>query len=203
MSNLGANAATAVDKQVTISDDGSARVTYEMPAGVSFTPPATEGGLPLRSYDVRTRKGKTTVTVLYTSPESQRFRITAPPGTVTRSSDGTAQELPIETHPDYSAGQSEAEGVPVVNGNLKPGVQSYLVPGIAYTRTEVKSAFTFSQANLTASVGKRNAPAGLSGPTAGRWLKTAIRVDQAGGVVNVSETWQYAPQGWDEDIYPD
>jgi hypothetical protein len=50
-------------------------------------------------------------------------------------------------------------------------------------------------------VGTRNAPTGMTSPTAGRWLKMRLSIRKSGNVVEKSETWQYASAGWDDHIY--
>ena len=196
---IGDDVAVIVDK--TTSTDNTIRIVWEMKSTLSFTPPSTDGGIPLQAYDARISGGKKIVTASYSNTPPSR--IPGAPGTITRDSDGTAQELPIETHPGYSGGESEESGVPVINGNEKPGVQSYLVPGIIYRRTEVKSTSSFTEAALTGGVGFRSAPTGVTAPTANAWLKTGITVSETGTGTIVTETWQFSERGWDTDIYPD
>ena len=200
MSVIGLNGQTIVDQNVTVSTDPQGIVTYEMPAGHSFSVPATgPNGLPLRSYSERIAGGKKTITASYVSA-SAPSRSPPPVGTVTRSSDGTAQEIPIRLHP-LCSNPEDLDEPPIIGGTAKPGVESYLVPGIIYTRSEVLSSATWTQANLVSGVGGLFAPTGITGATSGRWLKTGRTVTETGEGTTVTDTWQYSPVGWDTDIY--
>ena len=198
MSVIGLDGETIVDRNVTVSTDPQGIVTYEMPAGHAFSVPATgPNSLPLRSYAERIAGGKKTITANYTRRPG---REPDPVGTVTRSSDGTAQEIPIRLHP-LCSNPEDLDEPPIIDGVAKPGVESYLVPGIIYTRSEVLSSATWTETNLVSGVGELSAPTGITGATTGRWLKTGRTVTETGEGTTVTDTWQYSPVGWDTDIY--
>lgn len=144
--------------------------------------------------------------VIISGPNTVSGGGTPPPaGTVWFEADANPIEIPIEQHPDYSTSESEkyedGRYIPLINGNPKPGVEAYQVPQPTFTRYEILSSFTFSEANIVSAVGTRNAPTGMTSPTANCWLKTRLSVRQNGTVFEKSETWQYASAGWDTDIY--
>ena len=160
--------------------------------------------------------GYETIELVYSDPVAGNVA-TPPVGTVLYEADANAVERPIEQHPSFSAGASiyDVNGVlttgasttgtlvtPYVGG-LKYGVTSYLVPAPTFTRTEILSSFTFSEANIVAAVGTRNAPTGMTSPTANKWLKTRLSIRKTGKVIEKSETWQSSEPGktWDTDIY--
>lgn len=131
--------------------------------------------------------------------------ITPPVGTIWYEADANPIEIPIERHPNYTYSESQkyedGRYIPLINGNPKPGVESYMVPQPTFTRYEIVNSFTFSEANIISAVGTRNAPTGMTSPTANKWLKMRLGVRQTGNVYEKSETWQYASAGWDTDIY--
>lgn len=200
MSVIGLDGETIVDQIVTVSTDPQGIVTYEMPAGHSFSVPITgPNSLPLRSYSERIAGGKKTVTASYV-PASASRRGSPPVGTVNRSSGGTAQEIPIRLHPLCSNPENPDEP-PIINGVAKPGVESYLVPGVIYTRSEVLNSAIWTEANLISGLGALSAPTGITGASANKWLKVARDVSETGDGTTITDTWQYAPDGWDTDIY--
>jgi hypothetical protein len=156
------------------------------------------------NFDPTPGGGYETVELVYAPNDPPSFN-TAPAGTITYEADANAIEIPIQQHPSYSPGTSyrDADGVfhAFLGANEKIGVEAYLLPQPTFTRTEVLSSFTFSEANIISGVGTINAPTGMTSPTAGKWLKTRLSVRKSGSVVEKSESWQYASGGWDADIY--
>ena len=196
---IGASTGTITSQTVTVGENGNGRIVYEMPFSSTVTPPLTLGVLPRRSVQTQTQGGKKTVTAIYSENPLDLSITPSPNRAVIRSTDATAQEVPIEQHPDYSDAQSEAEGVPVVNGEPKPGVVSYLVPGAIYRRSEYATTANFS--GMATNLGKRDTPTG--GPSiGGGWIKTGIQIDEnEDGSMVRTETWLWSPNGWDTDIY--
>jgi hypothetical protein len=159
------------------------------------------------NFDPNPGGGYETVTLVYAPPNPMNWQ-SPPPVTVTYETDANDIEIPIQQHPNYDAGNSvldEAGNLVTAAlnpGGLKPGVTSYIVPQPTFTRTEVLSSFTFSEANIILNVGKRIAPTGMTSPTTSAWLKTRLSIRKNGNVVEKSESWQYASGLWDADIYP-
>ena len=120
--------------------------------------------------------------------------LTQQSGTTIRESEAAVQEVPIEKKAGITDIQLDA---------LKAdGVKSFFLPSITYSRSEFKGSFTFSETNLVEGVGLiDDTPNGITGPTAGRWLKTSLSVRKAGSDVEVRETWQYDTAGWDSVLY--
>jgi hypothetical protein len=144
--------------------------------------------------------------VIVTGPEkSINTSVTPPVGTIWFEADANPIEIPIEQHPNYSSSESQkyedGRYIPLINGNAKKGVESYLVPQPTFTRYEILNSFTFSETNIISAVGTRNAPTGMTSPTGNKWLKMRLSVRQTGNIYEKSETWQYASAGWDQDIY--
>lgn len=122
-----------------------------------------------------------------------------PEGHVTSVS-ANALEIPISHHDDWVQGWDDT----------KKGVESYLSPQptVAFTWTE--DNFSWTEANVIGNVGKREKPiAGgdsevLEGATLANWLHVGREITQIGdGAVNITDSWQYAANGWDTDIYDD
>jgi hypothetical protein len=178
---------TAVTNALGDADPADATIVLQ---SINFNP--TPGG------------GYETVELVY-GPPTPSTGHTPPVGTVTQDADANAIEIPIQQHPDYSAGTSyrDKDGVfhAFLGAHEKIGVESYLVPQPTYTRTEVLSSFTFSEANIISAVGTINAPTGVASPTTNAWLKTRLGIRKNGNVIEKSETWQYASGLWDTDIY--
>jgi hypothetical protein len=155
-------------------------------------------------FDPNPGGGYETVVLTY-EPSTPGDASTGPVGTITFETDANAMAFPIEQHPGFQPSSSLYENgvliTPYVGTALKPGVMEYYIPQPTFTRTEVLSSFTFSEANIISAVGTRNAPTGMTGPTAGKWLKMRLAVRKSGNVVEKTETWQYASGGWDTDIY--
>jgi hypothetical protein len=164
------------------------------------------------NFDPTPGGGYETVELVY-APSTPGDPSTGPVGTVTLEADANAIEVPIQQHPNYYGSDSyrDAEGVfhaflkaggGAPGGTDNPGVESYMVPQPTFTRTEVLSSFTFTEANIISAVGTRNAPTGMTSPTADRWLKMRLSIRKSGNVVEKSESWQYASAGWNTLIYP-
>jgi hypothetical protein len=165
------------------------------------------------NFDPNPGGGFETVELVY-EPSSPGDPSTGPVGTITFEADSNAIEVPIQQHPNIylSSCYRDEDGVyhaflsPSAPGARDtavdhPGVESYLVPQPTFTRTEVLSSFTFTEANIISAVGTRNAPTGMTSPTADKWLKMRLSLRKSGNVVEKAETWQYAAAGWDTSIY--
>jgi len=194
---IGASTGNITSQTVTLGENGNGRIVYEMPVASSVSPPATLEGLRRRSISTQTQGGKKTVTAIYSEQPINVQNRPSPDKTVIRSTDATAQELPIRQHP-LCSNKEELDDPPIINSVAKPGVESYLVPGVIYRRSEWFETTTFAGA-LT-NLGKRNIPPTLSGTN--QWLKTGIQIDEnADGSMIRTETWLWSPTGWDTDIY--
>ena len=195
---IGASTGNITSQTVTLGENGNGRIVYEMPVASSVSPPATLEGLRRRSISTQTQGGKKTVTAIYSEQPINVQNRPSPDKTVIRSTDATAQELPIRQHP-LCSNKEELDEPPIIGGQAKPGVESYLVPGAIYRRSEWFASATF--ANMATNLGKRNDPTG--GPSiGGGWLKTGIQIDEnADGSMIRTETWLWSPTGWDTDIY--
>lgn len=118
--------------------------------------------------------------------------VTTPPAdTEIKSADGNAIEIPIEQNPNYDTGWATS----------KAGVTSYLSPQPVYTYEKVYASFVWSEANIIGTVGTRQAPTGMTSPTANKWLHAGRQIVEQGESVIVRDTYQYAANGWDTDIY--
>lgn len=136
--------------------------------------------------------GATNAELTYTYEPSADAEVV---GTVIQEIDSNPIDIPVG---DAKEGLSAA----VIAAKKKEGIEAILRPQPIYRRTEILASFTFSEANAINDVGKiDNTPAGLTSPTAGKWLKVGFVVRTAGAVVEQAETWQYAENGWDTDFY--
>jgi len=136
---------------------------------------------------------KAELTLTY-SPVNTTYEVLPPVGTVIQEIDANAIDIPIAKNPNLTS-QDIAQ-------KKKKGVEAYIAPQPIYRRTEILSSFTFKEANAIDDVGKiDNSPKDLSTPTAGKWLKMGQTVRAVGDKFEQTETWQYASNGWDTDIY--
>ena len=209
---IGADAATKVQRQRRRTADGRIVDTYTMPpgqlatflAGFTFGSTAVDG-LVLAEIDETQQGGSVKVALTFVPPATYTKSFGGTSVTM-KEGDSNATEIPIWQHPDCSNADGWRDNeIPIVGGNGKSGnVQAYLVPAPTYSTNRVVNSFTWSQTNIIDKVGKRQAPTGLTGATAARWLKTAFVPTEEGDVVRIRETWQYNPVGvWDADIYED
>lgn len=144
------------------------------------------------------------------------------------SLDGTTTDEKIEAHPElqmlvekyFPAGTSLKSAVnsegrvifPVtlsVNGQETPnplhGIETYLLPGLVWTRTRVQQEFPVG---LTRQLGKVGVPprgsAGQRVPSdAGpEWIMARLKADWRGNVWRISESWlNSGPNGFPPDVY--
>lgn len=125
-----------------------------------------------------------------------------PDGDPVIEGDSNAIEIPIEQHPSYSGSWTDKEGI-----------DSYLSPQPTATFTwyvEATPDAICTEAVRVKNVGKRVKPAGVKDPSTSpyKWLKTGRRIRGVGVRPNgskiweVSESYQYASDGWDTDLYP-
>lgn len=154
--------------------------------------------------------GFETVELVYGPPNPMSMN-TPTVGTITYEADANVLEIPIQQHPNFYSGKLEDDGSYTANlhdwgqsgpGTDFPGLQSYLVPQPIFSRTEILSSFTFTEANIISNVGKICAPTGMTSPTSGAWLKTRLSVRKNGNIIEKSESWQYASAGWESYVYP-
>ena len=128
-------------------------------------------------------------------PDNWSSSLIGPVGSVQRSADANPLEVPVAKSPNSP---SDAE----IEDAVKDGIEAVLVPMPVYRRMEVKSSFTWTQANIIGSVAKiDNTPEGMTSPDSGKWLTTEHRVSEKGGVVEEEYGWQYNPTGWDTTLY--
>lgn len=167
---------------------------------------STKSGLYLADITVRRNKGVSRIDLEYTTIEELTNRYIG--DSTIKGSEAASVERSIFEHPDCSNKEERNTGaVPVVGGNLKPGVESYLTPSITYTYTENVDSFTFSEANVVDGVGGLSDPTGMTSPTAGSWLKVSKSVQSNGESYTITETWQHRGYSngtagvWDPDIY--
>ena len=125
-------------------------------------------------------------------------------GTITKEGDSNVIEIPIGQHPAATS-QNYDEANKIGIGDWE-GVESWLSPQPIYKRTEVLSAFEFTEANLVQNVGKlfttlQMSNKGLIGATDKKWLKMSLNVTEQGDEFSKTESWQFADRGWDDVIY--
>ena len=156
----------------------------------------------LQPYTPTIEKGKVLVELSYEVPEisiNNTFGGTTPPppvGTDTRRADANPTEVPLEQSGNWSNSWVDPTDL-----NWKQGIEGFIKPQPTYSYTYI-SAFTWSQANLVENVGKRQAPTGLAGADANKWLlmnRSANEIDDT--LTEITETWQFAENGWDTDLY--
>lgn len=134
--------------------------------------------------------------------------------------DGTTSEDPIESHPNYPALVEIYQGDPdeqtgrarwprllgdAESGeqrrNPMHGVESYLVPGLVWTRRRVSRVLPGS---LVAGLGTIETPPGRPPELQGNrnWLKVRARATWRGNVWQIEESWLLSgPEGWVPEMY--
>ena len=210
MSVLGTNGGTITKRTRKYSADGSLVKTVEMPAAYESTYLATiaigdtDSGFILAEISSDVQGGKCVVTQTYVTASAYTIRYGGT-GDPVLDGDTNATEERIELHPLYSGGLSDSYGYPVLtsSGNNYgfKGVESYLKPMTTYRRTTIESSFTWSESNLVSGVGECSAPTGLTGATSTKWLKIARIPTTQGDKTQLTEVWQYNPNGWAGILY--
>lgn len=151
---------------------------------------STYANAKLKSVAFEPLPGTAGIATLFFEPESLSFAV----GTVIKEIDSNAIEVPIRRN--IVANDAEKDAALVL------GQEAFLSPQPVYIRTEIISAFTFNEASAIDDVGKiDNTPDGLATPTAGKWLKTSNVVRSTGDNFELRESWQYASEGWNTDLY--
>lgn len=144
------------------------------------------------------------VDIVYETPDFS-YELNKAAGTVTQSGDSNVQSIPLEQHPNWT----DTLKAKRIEGGTLEGVTSFYSPQPVYTREEVLSSFTWTEAGLIGAVGKTATAAtmaakGLAAATENYWLQTQLALRQVGTTVVKTEKWQYAGpplEGWDTDIY--
>ncbi len=109
---------------------------------------------------------------------------------------GTQDDTPIEGNDNYSASWATS----------KPGVTSFIKGGAVFRKTvALKLDYVFNADELTQHVGKRQAPENLVGAYADKkyWLRLPNNCRSAGGYLEFTAEWKFAPDEVDTDIYLD
>lgn len=177
-------------------DRGRAQVVYEyycLASSVIALLPAYNAAAPDSQYASLLRRevqaaphepGGVILTVIYREPGGS-----TPPavGDITIETNSTLNEVPIE----QIVGITEAE----LNAARAKNVKTVLRFPVVVTRREVVSSVTLSEANLIADVGTRQAPTGVTSPTANAWVKTG-KAYSIGDVITLTETWAYDVDLW-------
>lgn len=158
-------------------------------------------GLVLSDITIRRAKGFNRYDLKYVTAE-ELVQIQYGGTGTSKSSDVSSYEEPIEQHPGYDDGQSEAEGVPIVSGKKMEGVTGYLKPATTYSKTTITNSESFSELNLTSGVGDLGTPDGVTGATGTNWLKVGKSITPVGDKYQTVETWQFLPGGWEPLLYP-
>lgn len=146
---------------------------------------------------------KTEISLIY-EPANTTFETLPAVGTVIQEIDGNAIEIPIAKNPFVSPGAG-------ILAQKEDGVEAYLSPQPIYRRTEILNSFSFDQDagagadsifEVTSTVGViDNSPEGITNPETGKWLKVGYNARSVGDKYEKLETWQYASNGWDTNIY--
>lgn len=75
------------------------------------------------------------------------------------------------------------------------GHQSLPLYGMEYTYTQLDASFTWSEANIIASLQSTGSPTGITSPTAGKWELTGKEIDESDDQTIIREHWRYAGAG--------
>ena len=102
-------------------------------------------------------------------------------------------EIPLDDARLVTSGLLTAQQV---KDKIAAGYQTHGVGTIEYTYTEYLSSFTWSESNLTSSVGDTEAPAEMTSATASKWMLVGLNIREQGDVVEKSRTWRFNKLGW-------
>lgn len=130
-----------------------------------------------------------------------------PVGTVILEADSNTIDIPIGQHPSALShfppvyDQEKQTGV----GDWE-GIEAYLSPQPIFTRTEIISSFTFSEANIIKNVACRMTGAlmaleGMTGATDDKWLQVQLSIKAQGDSYEKTKRFQYDSAGWNDEIY--
>lgn len=194
-----------VTYDVMIDSAEAALAAASLTFGESYGAPYTDSRL--REIEIAKDPNSPTNAIVsvfyYPDPWTSRVPERIPAvGTITLEGDSNAIKIPIEQHADWSS-TIRAKRVP---GGALEGVTHYLSPQPVFRRGEILDAFTWTESNLIVDVGKRFSGAqmatkGLAAATTDAWLKMVLRIRQVGDKFDKGESWQFAENGWNTDIY--
>lgn len=108
--------------------------------------------------------------------------------------DGLSEDVAIEDHPSYDVAWETS----------KPLVETYMVPGMVWKKTVfVDLNWSPTEADCVQDVLTIQAPDGLTGATANKWLRLPNVIRLQGAHYEFVKSWRYTPtpDGWDGDVY--
>jgi hypothetical protein len=112
---------------------------------------------------------------------------------VQQTSQASWQEVPLDDERLVTSSILTAAQVIYLR---KKGWQTWGMGTIEYTYTKWESSFTWSEANLIASIGNEENPTGMTSPTAGKWLRVGLSIRTDGDLTEIAKTWRYSRVGW-------
>ena len=117
----------------------------------------------------------------------------------TYESDATRAEKRIEEHPDWPTLSADDQTT------LKGAFSTFVLVTITYRKIQKKkkSSFRFTEEEIVGNVNQTEAPSGLSGATAAKWMNygKSIRFIK-GDSVEITESWQYDWFNWKGAVTP-
>lgn len=126
-------------------------------------------------------------------PSGISYSIDRKDGDAEQSSVASRLEIPLDDPRLVSSGLLTAAQVKTL---IESGHTTYYVGTVEYTYTEYLDTFSWTQAAITDDVGSTQAPTGLTGATASKWMLVGLSIRTSGNLIEKSRTWRYNKLGW-------
>lgn len=112
----------------------------------------------------------------------------------TRSATTSLIEKSIDEHPNLTEAQKlEAKRI---------GRNSYFQATITYSYTDTDAEFGWTQAEIVGTIGTTEAPTGMTGADAAKWLHNQRSITESEDeTVTIKNGWQYDENGWQPGSY--
>jgi hypothetical protein len=106
-----------------------------------------------------------------------------------------SQEIPIDDERLLTANGGPFSAAQIADA-VKAGYKSLPVYSVEYTYTDGDANFTWSQANIIASLQATGTPTGMSSATASKWRLTGREISEREDLTVITSHWEYMPSGF-------
>jgi hypothetical protein len=162
-----------------------------IPADNSAAP--DDASLKLKVVDVSSNSTDIVdIELVYKEPESTGLQSGREAGETVKEARGDAREIDKNDPRLVSAGIYSQAAIDAMPEEQK----TVFIGGLEYLYTTYEDSYVWTEANLTANIGKTGSPTGITGATADNWLLQNRAVREEGSVVSETETWRYSEWGW-------
>jgi len=106
-----------------------------------------------------------------------------------------SQEIPIDDERLLTANGGPFSAAQIADA-VEAGYKSLPVYSVEYTYTDGDANFTWSQANIIASLQATGTPTGMSSATASKWRLTGREISEREDLTVITSHWEYMPSGF-------